>query len=184
MNKLLLALLVIIILILTAVSGYFIFQNQKLIKILGQASPSPFASQSPSIITGSPLSSPIISPSPTISKTSLEENIKDATNSGNTAALATFMTNPVSVIIQASECCGPKTPDEAVSQLSYINQGKPFDFNQNSPAITNIKAKNPELAGKFVGVSQFGEQLVAFGINTQSKISDIRMSISWKLFNY
>lgn len=94
------------------------------------------------------------------------------------------MTDPVNLILQATECCGPRTPDEAVNQMSYINEGIPFDFNQESETTKSLKAKNPELAEKYIGISTGTEHLIAFGINNQNKISDIRISVSWKLFNY
>lgn len=181
MNKYLIGGLTIIIIILLAGLGYFIFQNQKLAKRLA-SSPSP---------TVQPISSPQETPptnsqpSPSAKLTFLEisENIKDGVNSRDFAALRTYMTDPITVILQATECCGPKTPDEAVSQMSYIKEGVPFNFNQNSDLVKNLKAKNPELDAKFIGVSQDKEHLIAFGLNSQNRISDIRMSVSWKLFN-
>lgn len=169
-----------VVLILLAILGYFIFQNQQLIKQLSTSSPSPQISSplpSPSPAPSSP------SPSPTPSSEVLRENIEAAINSKNTAALVTFMTNTVQVILQATECCGPMTPTEAESQLSYISEGTPFNFNQTDPTIVNLKNKNPELAGQFIGISKNQEHLIALNINSQNKIDSIRMSVSWKLFS-
>lgn len=172
--------------ILTAVLllglGYFIFQNQKLIKQLTVTQSSPTLTISASPPTSSPSQLP--SPSPTLTLIQLQENIADGVNSRNFAALATFMTNPVLVILQATECCGPQTPDEAVSQFSYINDGIPFDFNQNQETIKNLKSKNTELANKYVGISKNAEHLVAFGITGSNRIGDVRFSVSWKLFAF
>lgn len=93
------------------------------------------------------------------------------------------MADPLQVILQATECCGPKTPQEAVDQMTYIDEGVPFNFDQNNETIKNLKAKNQELEGRFIGISQAKEHLVAFGLDNENKIADIRLSVSWKLFN-
>lgn len=181
MKKVLVWILIVIVVLLVAALVYFIFQNQRLIGKLS-SSPSPISQVAASPID-SPTISPKISPSPQITKEQLQENIKASVNSGNFAALASYMTDPVEVILQATECCGPLSPKEAESQMDYINNGKPFNFDQNSLTISNLKAKNAELAGKFIGISQNTEHLIAFGINNQNQITDIRMSVSWKLYN-
>jgi len=181
MRKLLIALAIITVVILTAAAGYLIFQNQKLINKLSQASPPP----SPQENVQKPQESPQSTPSPkTITLSELQENIEAAVNTKNTQALASYMTNPVHVILQATECCGEQTPDEAVSQASYVEPGVPFNFDQQNETIKNLKAKNPELANTFVGISQNLEHLIAFTTNNQNKISQIRFSVSWKLFAY
>ena len=181
MKNLLFALVVIAVVILTAATGYLIFQNQKLINKLSQASPSPSSQES----VQKPQESPQTTPSPqTITLSVLRENIEASVNSKNTQAMASYMTNPVHVILQATECCGEQTPDEAVTQASYVEPGIPFNFDQQNETIKNLKAKNPELANTFVGISENMEHLIAFTINGQNKITQIRFSVSWKLFAY
>ena len=181
MRKLLIALSIITVVILTAAAGYLIFQNQKLINKLSQASPSP----SPQENVQKPQESPQTTPSPkTITLSVLRENIEASVNSKNTQAMASYMTNPVHVILQATECCGEQTPDEAVAQASYVEPGIPFNFDQQNETIKNLKLKNPELANTFVGISENMEHLIAFTINGQNKITQIRFSVSWKLFAY
>lgn len=181
-NKTLVWGIALLLLILIAISGFLALQNQKLLNQLAKQSPSPTpqtTQQSPSILESlSPL------PSPKTTLKDLQENIEAAINSKNLDALSTYMTNPVMVILQATECCGPQTPDEAVTQMAYIESGISFDFNQTLDLVKNLKSKNPELAGKFIGISKGGEQLIAFGLNDQNRIIDIRMSISYKLFSY
>ena len=94
------------------------------------------------------------------------------------------MTNPVHVILEATECCGEITPQEAADNMDYINDGIPFDFNQNSEIIKTLKEKNPQLANLFIGVSQNKEHMIAFGINAQNKIDYILMAVTWKLYSY
>ena len=179
-SKYLTTALVLIVFLLLVGLGYFAYQNQKLVaEFAKQTEPTPTLTPSPS-----PQIAPSPTPSPKLSLSALQENIKDGINSGNTQALASFMTDPVNVILQATECCGPKSPAEAVSQLAYIKEGTPFDFSENSATVIALKNKNPELSDKFIGISKSGEHLVAFGINPDNRITDIRMAVSWKLFSY
>ena len=181
MKKLLIALAIIATLILASAVGFLIFQNHKLINKLSQASPSPSPQDTIQKPQESPQSTPSSKP---MTLFQLQENIKASVNSKNTQAMASFMTNPVHVILQATECCGEQTPDEAVAQASYVEPGVPFNFDQQNETIKNLKAKNPELANTFVGISQNLEHLIAFTTNNQNKISQIRFSVSWKLFAY
>lgn len=161
--------------------GYFIFQNQKLIGKISEPSPSPIviASEEPSL--KAPSIAP--SPSPTLTLAELQANIVDGINSKNTAALASYMTKPkVNFIIMSSECCQPMTPDEAVEQLKYIDEGIPMDFNQNNQTIKDVRAKNTRLTNAFIGLSKSNEQLAAFTIDAQNRISQIEVAASWKLY--
>jgi len=185
MKKVLIVLTIIAALIFTAAVGYLLFQNQKLSNQLTQKS----QLQSPTPTPAETVQKPQESPQPTpsskpMSLFELQENIEAAVNSRNTQAMASYMTNPIYVILQATECCGEQTPDEAVAQASYVEPGVPFNFDQQNETIKNLKAKNPELANTFVGISQNLEHLIAFTTNNQNKISQIRFSVSWKLFAY
>ena len=56
-------------------------------------------------------------------------NIKAAVESGNFAALESLMSNPVTVILAASEGLGERTPTQAVTDLDYLDAGTdPWDF--------------------------------------------------------
>lgn len=180
MSKYLVATFILLIAALVVGLGYFIFQNQKLIKTL--ASPSPSA-QKAQVESPSPNKSPSPSPTPSLTKQQLEENIKDAINSKNFAALEGYMTTPsVNFIIMSSECCQPQSPQDAITQLDYIKDGTPMDFNQQNETIKNLKAKNSRLANAYVGISQSAEHLVAFTTSSQNKISQVEVSVSWKLY--
>lgn len=182
MKKLLIALAIIAAVVLLAAVGYLIFQNQKLIAKLSLASPSPSPQVTDQKTPSASAQTP--SPSPKLTPAEVWENIEAAVNTKNTQALASYMTNPVNVLLQATECCGEQTPDEAVSQASYVEPGVPFNFDQENPTIKNLKTKNPELAGTFTGISQNMEHLIAFTLNNQNKISQVRFAVSWKLFTY
>lgn len=180
MNKYIAGVFIILTISLVGILGYFIFQNQKLIKTLSSPTPTPEAA------TESPKLSPSPSPSasPTLSKSQLQDNIKDAINSKNFAALEGYMTTPtVNFIIMSSECCQPQTPQEAIDQLAYIDDGIPMDFNQESDTVKNLKAKNSRLSSAYVGISQTKEHLIALTLNAQNKISAVEVSVSWKLYD-
>ena len=178
MNKILTPILLVLIVILIASLGYFIFQNQKLTGQLQQPQVSPSTISTPA---SSP--TPKSSPSPTTTKLELQENIKDAINSGNFAALEGYMNVPtVNFIIMSSECCGPQTPQETIAGLAYIKDGVPMDFNQQNENIKNLKTKNSRLASAYIGISTSTEHLVAFTIDPQNKISGIEVAVTWKLY--
>ncbi len=50
-----------------------------------------------------------------------KDNIKAALDSENTAAFATYVTNPVKYVLAASEMGGNRTPEQAATDLEYTN---------------------------------------------------------------
>ncbi len=180
MNKNLLIALGIIILVLAGTLGYFILQNQQLIKKIADASPTPLTSttQSPQI---SPETAPS-SPSPKLTLAQVQENIEASLNSKNYQAISIYTTDPVNFILMSTECCGPLIPDEAVNQMSYIQDGEPFNFDQSTQLVKNLKAKNERLADAFIGISTTDEQLAAFKFDTNNNISSIELAISYNLY--
>ena len=61
-------------------------------------------------------------------------NLHDSIASGNTAALEQYLTNPLTFIIAASECCGAVTPIEAISGLDYLS-GATAPWSETSAAV-------------------------------------------------
>lgn len=184
------AVLILFVTALLATAAYLIFQNQKLVNQLAKQTPSPISLASPDVeASPSPEPSQIPtspSPSPTIQVTlALTQNaIKTNVNAKNYQGLVPYMTTPkVFVVLEATECCGDQTPQEAVSQMSYIDAGLPFDFNQNSETVQNLKSKNPSLEKSYLGISTVNEQLIALSLDNENHISNILMSASWKLYN-
>mgnify|MGYP000546896494 CR=1 FL=1 len=53
----------------------------------------------------------------------------DALTSGNTAALEQELADPIVVILVATECCGPVSPVEAITNLNYVNPGSGATWN-------------------------------------------------------
>src|SRR4030043_913928 len=181
MNKLKIIFLSIIVIVLLGGIGYLLFAKKQPSGETLQ-SPSPILSPQP---TSSPQLSPTLipSPSPHLTLANVKENIEAAVNSKNFAALTSYATRPtIDFIIMSSECCGPITPEEAVDQLKYVNSGLPLDFNQDTQLIKNLKRKNPQLTDTFIGISKTQEQLAAFTIDSQNRISQVQVSVSWKLY--
>jgi len=183
MNKLKIIFLSIIVIVLLGGIGYLLFAKKQPSGETLQ-SPSPILSPQP---TSSPQLSPTLipSPSPHLTLANVKENIEAAVNSKNFAALTSYATRPtIDFIIMSSECCGPITPEEAVDQLKYVNSGLPLDFNQDSQLIKNLKSKNLQLADTYIGISKSDEKLAAFTIDSQNRISQVQISVSWKLYDY
>lgn len=183
MNKYVAFTLIALVVALVAAAGYLNFQNQKLIRQFASQSASPSPDSSPLAAESQVTPSP--SPSPKLTASEIQANIEAAINSQNTQALVGYMQKPkVNFIIMSSSCCEPATPDEAVTQLDYVKEGVPFDFNQDTSLVKNLKSKNERLANAFIGISKSKEQLVAFTLDSNNRITQIEVSISYKLYNF
>jgi len=129
-------------------------------------------SPTPQSNTNLRIPSPISVITPTVAPQGVDKtNIEAAVKSKNYAALSTYMTNPVSVRIEATECCQPMTPDDAASELKYLDNAKGnWNFN-NEAVITGLEASFPESYGNaIIGVSS-DNYLVGFQLNAQNYIS-------------
>ena len=137
---------------------------------------------SPTAITPLRTPSPIDLVTPTQNpQTTGKDTVQAAVVSKNYSSLTAYMTNPISVRIEASECCNPMSPTDAVEQLKYLNSAKgTWDFN-NQEVISGLEASYPENYGNaIIGVSS-DNYLVGFQLNAQNSISKISMSVSYKL---
>jgi len=109
------------------------------------------------------------------------DNIKAAITSDNTAALEGYMASTVRVILAASEGIGDRTPTQAISDLSYLDDATdPWNFNLPAATIDGYQAGGykqyfPETA--LVGKAANG-YVVSFTFNSDAKISGIFMSVS------
>lgn len=125
--------------------------------------------------------------SPTENKMSLEElkeNIKAAINTGNTQPFETYMADKVSVILEASECCGIKNPTEATKQLDYLNDAVgPWNFDQSNDIIKKLKELEPTKYGPesaYIGIAA-NEYAVSFKFDADNKINGVTMTPTYKL---
>lgn len=177
--KIIIGLLIVLVLIGAGTAGYFIFQNQKLMDNISSTSPQPISTP---IVSAS--ASPILtSPSPLLN--SLEEvtaAIETSLNSTDASGLTDFTKDTVFVTLMSTECCGEVSQSEALDQLTYVSTGEPFNFDQTTNLIQNLKAKNIQLADTHIGISIAGEQLVAFTLDSNNVISKIQLSVSHQLY--
>ncbi len=169
-SKIIIILLFVIITLLLGVIGYFYFMNNT--KETATTTPTPTVTQA------------IATPSPSISPTqaiNIDENTQAAIESKNYAALEGYMTPSVSVLLYASECCGPQTPTQALAQLDYFNEAKaPWNWNQESETIKQIKAEHPTTFGKgTIGIAD-NEYTVSYEV-VNGKINALYISASYKL---
>ncbi len=104
-------------------------------------------------------------------------NIKD-----HSAILPLLKTDTVNFIVMSSGCCPPKTAKDALDSLNYIDDGIPFDFEQNSTLVKTLKSKNERLTNAFIGLSKNKEQLVAYTIDDKNQVTQIEVSASYKFY--
>jgi hypothetical protein len=101
------------------------------------ASPSPTATATETPVAtpdATPEPEPEPEPEPGLSAAD-RENVQDAISSGNTAAIEGYLSDPVRVILMATECCWDISRADAVAQLSYVT-GAPGPWNFDLPAAT------------------------------------------------
>jgi len=163
---------------------YLLFQNQKILESIvpinnlkNDTSELPQPTPTPS--STHPSASP-----KTMSLADTQIAILEHTNNTNRSTFKEFLSKEVSVTLYATDCCQPMTALEAIKQLDYINEGMPITFDQNNTTIVNLKAKNLQLTGTYMGISQTKEHMVTYKINSVTNlIESIQMSVSWKLYN-
>lgn len=80
-----------------------------------------------------------------VTTVSADKTIIKALYDKSYAELLPFFAREVDVLIEATECCGIKPAAEADTRvLNYLDSAKDeWNFDQNSPAIINIKGENP-----------------------------------------
>lgn len=114
-------------------------------------------------------------------ETSLEEIITAAVNSSDYATLEEHMSDPVTVILAASEAHGPQTPAEALISLEYLdNATGPWDFDLPPATVASYRGMaygSYFPVGALVGKST-DNYVVSFTFNSSGQISGIFMSPS------
>lgn len=124
-------------------------------------------------------------PSPTPSLEDIQKAVAAQFNAKNFTKIADYMQKPnVEITIQSTECCMFAPPEQASSQLNFVEKGIPMDFSQNNQTIVDLKNKHREIKDAYVGISKNNTQLVAFFFNTKNEITGVTMAASWKIFNF
>lgn len=113
------------------------------------------------------------------------EQIIAAITSKNTQALEGYMADTVQVRLEATECCGPLTKQEAMMQLSYIDPATGWNFDPTNPVIMDLAAAIPDHYGGdwIVGVAS-NEFVAAFKLNNQNKIEAYNLAVTYKILIY
>ncbi len=96
--------------------------------------------------------------------------------------LEIFMVDPVSVRIEASGCCQPMTPAEAIVQMEYLDSAEsPWNFDQENVIVFGLKSSYPEHYGNaVVGISEDG-YVVALQLNEDNEIAKVSMATDYEL---
>ena len=131
-----------------------------------------------------PIATQTATPQPAMSKSQVTETIIASVKSKNYAALEGYMTNQVSVILYATECCGVLSAQKATEQMSYLNGGTaPWDFTGTSGIAQKLINADPaNLAGRIIGIASNG-MAVSFNLNNVNKIDKIFISADYKLIS-
>ena len=135
--------------------------------------------------TPTPPIEPIAIPSPTTQvkpAVDISEQVIAAITSKNTQALEGYMADTVQVRLEATECCGPLTKPEAMSQLSYIDPAVGWSFDSANQILIDLAAAIPDRYGSdwIVGVAS-NEFVAAFKVNDQNKIEAYNLAVTYKI---
>lgn len=111
----------------------------------------------------------------------IKTTIRSAVESHNFAPLETYITNPVPVIIAASDGVGDRTPAQAITDLAYVNSGTlPWDFNLPAATLSALDAgfyTDYFDTTTYVGKAS-NNMVVAFNFDDCGKINQIFMAAS------
>jgi cytoskeletal protein RodZ len=112
---------------------------------------------------------------------SRKENIKAALDSQNTAAFATYTSNPVKFVIAGSEKGDNETPDQAAMSLDYTHSATgPWNFNLPATTIAHYDAgfyTDYFDSNTYVGKAASG-MVAAFDFDCNGKINQIFLAAS------
>lgn len=183
-SKIAMIISMILLLSLVGVGGFFLGKQSAIVQPTPTIEPSVEPTPTPS---PTPIASPLATISPTsankLTRAHVKENVVAAIETGNTAAIESYMTSTVGVTIQSTECCGPKTRSEAVQQLSYISGAEePWDFSDTNSIALRLREES-DLYGdsnSIIGVAS-NEYVVAFLLNSDNRIEALTMAKTYKL---
>ncbi len=101
----------------------------------------------------------------------------EALNAKDFAAIGAFMAPTVHLTIEATGCCLPGTPAEAVGNLSWLSQGTaPWSADQSHPRVVSIKTRYASTYGGSLMVYSSDGIIAAFWFNGANLIDQIRLA--------
>lgn len=114
-------------------------------------------------------------------KTDVRALAVDAVTTKNYEPLQPYLADTVNVILAASEGVGPRTPDQAVVDMEYLNAGTaPWDFELDGTILSDYRSGDYAAyfpVSALVGKAANG-YVVSFSFNADGEISTIFMSVS------
>jgi hypothetical protein len=101
----------------------------------------------------------------------------EALNTQDYATVAALMAPTVRLTIEATECCAPGTPTQAVSNLGWLNQGTPpWSFDQSHPRVVSIKSRYASTYGGSLMLYSTNGIIAAFWFDNEGLIDQIRLA--------
>jgi len=133
-------------------------------------------------ITASPTPFDDVTPTPAATQSAIQSDIMSAIEDKTYNSLVSHMTPSVMFEIESSEGLPAATPEEAVTNLDYLDTAvAPWNFDQNDPVILSVKDANPDEYGPlYVGIAS-NDMMVAFGFDEMDKINLIKVAATYKL---
>jgi hypothetical protein len=114
----------------------------------------------------------------------LKQNVIDAVQSGNFAALDGYMADKVSYALAASSGVGTLTKAQAIKQLEYLNSGtSPWNFNIATATLTKYKsgAYSTYLNDDVIFGASGNKYFVSFHLDSNNKIDQFFIASSTDL---
>ncbi|OGH37696.1 MAG: hypothetical protein A3B44_00310 [Candidatus Levybacteria bacterium RIFCSPLOWO2_01_FULL_38_21] len=180
MRNLFIGIAVGIILIAFVGGAYYFGKNQNEIPPNPTPAPTQYISSAPTQILTEGMSPTSV---PKNTRSYVSENIIAAVSSKNYAALEGYMSDTVSVILYASECCGQISKAKATGQMSYLNSSSgTWDFSENNSTRAKLIQNNPQnfSSDMIIGISS-DKYAVGFKLNSQNEIEKIILVSNYSL---
>jgi cell division protein FtsL len=109
----------------------------------------------------------------------VQDIIKESIAKYNTSALYGYFSPKSTVVIARSDCCGARTPSQAIYDIKYLSSGvEPWNFNLSKETLEKFRASEYKQyfpQGAIIGAS-INDYVIALSFDKDSKISTVFMS--------
>lgn len=96
--------------------------------------------------------------------------------------LLPYLANTVQVRLESSGCCGPLTPAETVSQLSYLDSAVlPWTFDPDHAIIAQLATNSEFYADPYVVGISSNKMGFSYHLNSEGKVDAINLMASYDL---
>jgi hypothetical protein len=184
MNKLILPLIVII-LVVSGVIGWSFINRPTIVPITKIEIPAEKKVTPTSIVINTPTITETISQSTPLKYANPSvtiDAIETAVPSKKWTDLLPFMTTNVTLIKYGTSCCGTVSKNQAISELSYLNDAtSPWNFSETNPIALSLESKDPEhFKETWIGTSK-DYYAVGFKWNDDFLIEKVSMVNDYRL---